>query len=249
MKLGRSGLVISRLALGTWRTWGNRLDYATAEACFRTALDCGINLVDVADVYAGGQAESWLGWMMESLRREDVVVSTKIFWPTGDDPNSRGLSRKHLVEQVDTSLARLRTDYVDLLFCHRVDPAVPARETVATIGRLIETGKVLYWGISSADVARIVELCRTADALGVPRPIASQPRYNLQDRGIEAELLPTCRSLGMGQVVFSPLAQGRIVREGTSATDALAWCLEQPDVCAIFGASSPEQVRANAAAG
>ncbi len=250
MRLGRSGLVISRLALGTWRTWGNTLDYEAAERCLRTALEHGVNLVDVADVYAGGQAESWLGWMMESLRRSDVVVSTKFFWPTdADDPNARGLSSKHLTEQLETSLRRLRTDYVDLLFCHRVDPRVPAEETVRTIGRMIDAGKVLYWGVSSADVARIMELSRTAEALGVPRPIASQPRYNLLDRGIEDELLPTCRSLGMGQVVFSPLGQGRIVREGTPAVDALRWCLKQPDVCAIFGASSPEQVLANCAAG
>lgn len=248
MPLGRSGLTVSRLALGTWRTWGNTLDYAQAEAIFRTALECGINLVDVADVYAGGQAESWLGWMMEALRRSDVVVSTKIFWPTGDNPNARGLSAKHLTEQLETSLRRLRTDHVDLLFCHRVDSAVPAIETVRTIGRMIDAGKILYWGISSADVARIVELSRTADALGVPRPIASQPRYNLLDRGIEEELLPTCRDLGMGQVVFSPLAQGRIVRDGTPPVEALTWCLRQPDVCAIFGASSPQQVRMNAAA-
>jgi aryl-alcohol dehydrogenase-like predicted oxidoreductase len=187
--------------------------------------------------------------MMQPLAREDLVVSTKIFWPTGDGPNARGLSRKHLTEQLETSLRRLRTDYVDLLLCHRLDPAVPVVETVRTLGRLIDAGKVLYWGLSSVDVPRIVDMCRAADALGVPRPIACQPRYNLLDRSIEEELLPTCRALGIGQVVFSPLAGGRIVREGTSAVDALAWCLRQRDVCALFGASSPEQVRANAAAG
>lgn len=206
--LGRSGLRVSRLALGTWRTWGTTLDYAAAEACFRTALEGGVNLVDTADVYAGGQAESWLGWMLESVPRHALVIATKAFWPTGEGANQRGLSRKHLRASVESSLRRLRTDHVDLFYCHRLDPSVPVEETLRAVDDLIRAGKILYWGVCSADAAAIAGLCRTADQLGVPRPIANQPPYSLLDRRIELEVLSTCAALGIGQVVFSPLAQG-----------------------------------------
>ncbi len=206
--LGRSGLRVSRLALGTWRSWGTALDYSAAEACLRAALDGGISLVDLADVYAGGQAESWLGWMLGSLNRHRLVIATKAYWPTGDGPNDRGLSRKHLRARVDASLRRLRTDHIDLFYCHRLDPGVPLAETLRTIDELVSAGKILYWGLCSADAAAITAVCRAADQLGVPRPIANQPPYSLLDRRIEAEVLPTCSALGLGQAVFSPLGQG-----------------------------------------
>jgi aryl-alcohol dehydrogenase-like predicted oxidoreductase len=285
--LGRSGLKVSRLALGTWRSWATSLDYGQAEACFREALAGGVNLVDVADVYAGGQAEAWLGWLLASVDRDRLVVATKAFWPTGHGPNDRGLGRKHLRASVETSLERLRTDHIDLLYCHRLDPETPAEETLRAIDDLVTSGKVLYWGICSADAAAITDLCRRADALGVPRPIANQPPYSLLERRIEAEVLPVCRALGLGQVVFSPLAQGVLTgkylaaepprsraadpgrkpgmeryleRAGpvrgladladelgtTCARLALAWTLRSDGIAsAIFGATSPEQVRDN----
>ena len=206
--LGRSGLKISRLALGTWRSWGTALDYGQAEACFRAALAGGVNLIDVADVYAGGQAEAWLGWMLGAVDRDRLVISTKVYWPAGDGPNDRGLGRKHLRASVEASLRRLRTDHIDLLLCHRLDPETPTRETLRAIGDLLAAGAVLYWGVCSADAGAITDLCRSADALGVPRPVANQPPYSLLERRIEAEVLPECRRLGISQVVYSPLAQG-----------------------------------------
>jgi len=206
--LGRSGLRVSRLALGTWRTWGTSLDYDAAERVFRRALEGGVNLVDLADVYAGGQAEAWLGWMMQSLRRDDLVICTKACWPTGAGVNAGGLSARHLAEAVEGSLRRLRTDRVDLFLCHRSDPGTPTPESVRAIGRLVAAGKVVHWGVSTGSAADLVDLARTADALGVPRPVACQPPYSLLDRAIERELLPTARRLGVGSVVFSPLAQG-----------------------------------------
>jgi aryl-alcohol dehydrogenase-like predicted oxidoreductase len=207
-RLGRSGLRVSRMALGTWRSWGAALDYAGAEACFRAAIEAGVNLVDVADVYAGGQAEAHLGWMLEQVRRERIVVATKAFWPAGDGPNDRGLSRKHLVASVEGSLRRLRTDRIDLFLCHRVDPETPTFETVRTLGRLIRDGKLLYWGLCTDRPADVLELCSVADELGVPRPVANQPPYSLLDRRIEGELLEVCGRFGLAQIVFSPLAQG-----------------------------------------
>ena len=227
VRLGRSGLRVSRLALGTWRSWGTALDYAAAEACFRTALEGGINLVDVADVYAGGQAEAWLGWMLESVDRHEVVVASKAFWPSGDGPNDRGLGRKHLLASVEASLRRLRTDHLDLFLCHRLDTDTPAEETLRTIDDLVAKGKILYWGICSADATAIAGLCRLADGLGVPSPIANQPPYSLLDRRIERSVLPVCERLGIGQIVFSPLAQGVLTGKyldgppaGSRATDA-----------------------------
>lgn len=206
--LGRSGLRVSRLALGTWRNWGCGQDFYAAEDCLRAALCAGVNLVDVADVYAGGQAESWLGWMLGPADRGRVLIATKAFWPAGDAPNERGLSRKHLLESVEASLRRLRTDRIDLFLWHRLDAATPLLESVSATGDLLRQGKVLYWGLCSADAAAIAGVCRTADALGVPRPIANQPPYNLLDRRIEAEVIPACRALGLSQIAFSPLAQG-----------------------------------------
>lgn len=216
--LGRSGLRVSRLALGTWRTWGTSLDYAAAERVFRRAIEGGVNLVDVADVYAGGQAEAWLGWMMEHVRRDDLVVCTKACWPTGAGPNAGGLSAKHLAESVERSLGRLRTDRIDLFLCHRTDPSTPLQETVGAIGRLIAAGKIVHWGVSTGRAADLIDLAHVADALAVPRPIANQPPYSLLDRRIEAELLPVAGRLGIGQVVFSPLAQGVLTGKYLAAT-------------------------------
>ncbi len=207
-RLGASGLKISVLALGSWLTYGSKVDSAGTRACVEAALEGGINLLDTADVYSFGDAESALGRVLQGRARRHVVLATKCFFPMSEDPNDRGLSRKHLVESVEGSLRRLRTDYVDLYQCHRWDERIPLAELVWTIGALMTQGKILYWGVSCWSAEQIAEVCRVADSMGVPRPISNQPPYNLLERDIEAAVVPASLEAGLGQVVFSPLAQG-----------------------------------------
>jgi voltage-dependent potassium channel beta subunit len=208
MNLGLSGLKVSRVAIGSWLTYGSSVHKEETAACIRAALDQGVILVDTADIYARGAAESVLGEVLQGVRRQDVVLATKAFWPMTDNPNDRGLSRKHLFESVHASLGRLRTDYVDLFQCHRYDTETPVAETVAAMGDLIRQGKVLYWGVSCWRAEQILDACRLADQLGVPRPISNQPPYSLLARDIEQEVIPLCQREGLGQIVWSPLAQG-----------------------------------------
>lgn len=207
-KLGRSGMSVSRVILGSWLTFGSSVDAEVTRACVRAALDAGIQTIDTADVYALGEAERVLGEVLSGTTRSDLVLASKCFWPMADGPNDRGLSRKHIVESVEGSLHRLHTDYLDLFQCHRFDPTVPLEETVLALEDLVRQGKILYWGTSvwsGAEVERGLGLARDVRGYG---PISNQPPYSLLERDIEAEVLPTCRRLGVGQIVFSPLAQG-----------------------------------------
>ena len=207
-QLGSSGLRVSVLGLGSWLTMGTSIDSATTKGLVRLAHEHGVNLFDTADVYNGGAAERALGAVLKELPRHRCVVATKCFFPMSDDPNDRGLSRKHIHESIRGSLARLGTDYVDLYQCHRFDPEVPVLETARAMDDLIRQGLVLYWGVSqwpAAEIARVVALCAEQ---GMHAPISNQPLYNLFDRELEAEVLPTCGRLGLGQLVYSPLAQG-----------------------------------------
>ena len=208
VNLGRSGLRVSRLSIGSWLTFGSSVDDSGTERCVRAALDGGVNVIDTADIYARGAAEESLGAFLPTLRRQSIVLATKLFWPMSDDPNDRGLSRKHVFESIDGSLRRLKTDYVDLYQCHRYDEATPIDETVRAMGDLIRMGKVLYWGVSCWSGEQIEAAVRTADLLGVPRPISNQPPYNLMTREIECDVIPKSREQGLSQIVFSPLAQG-----------------------------------------
>ncbi len=208
MNLGLSGLKVSRVAIGSWLTYGSSVHKEETGACIRAALDQGVILVDTADIYAKGAAESVLGEVLQGVRRQDVVLASKAFWPMSDNPNDRGLSRKHLFESVHASLGRLRTDYIDLYQCHRYDHDTPVDETVRAMGDLISQGKILYWGVSCWRAEQILDACRLADQLGVPRPISNQPPYSLLSRGIEQEVIPLCEREGVGQIVWSPLAQG-----------------------------------------
>ena len=208
VNLGNSGLKVSRVAIGSWLTYGSSVDSDGTAKCIRAAIDQGVIFVDTADVYARGAAEEVLGTVLAPLRRADIVLASKAFWPMSDNPNDKGLSRKHLFESCEASLRRLRTDYLDLYQCHRFDPETPVRETVRAMGDLITQGKILYWGVSVWTAEQITEACELADALGVPRPISNQPPYSLLQRYIEEDVVPTSRALGLSQVVFSPLAQG-----------------------------------------
>ena len=206
--LGRSGLQVSEISLGSWLTLGSSVDRETTRELVHRAFDLGVNFFDTADVYAAGQAEEVLGQALKAIPRRYLVIATKAFFPMSQRPNDRGLSRKHLFESVEASLRRLGTDYVDLHQCHRADPSTPIEETVGAYQDLIRQGKLLYWGVSEWSGAQIAEACRVADARLAVRPISNQPQYSLLRRQIEAEVLPVCERDGLSQVVFSPLAQG-----------------------------------------
>jgi aryl-alcohol dehydrogenase-like predicted oxidoreductase len=206
--LGASGLKVSVVGLGSWLTIGNAIDQQATARLVATAFDHGVNLFDTADVYNHGEGERALGLAVHGLPRHRLVLATKCFFPMSDDPNDRGLSRKHVRESLFASLKWLQTDYVDLYQCHRFDPETPVLETARAMHDLIRQGHVLYWGTSQwpADrIAEVVELCRREH---LHAPIANQPLYNLFDRGIEATVLPTSARCGLGQIVYSPLAQG-----------------------------------------
>ena len=207
-RIGTSGLVVSEVALGGWLTWGAAVADDSARECIRTAIEHGVTFLDTADVYAAGKAESLLGAVLRDYKRSDLVVATKAYFRMSDNPNDRGLSRKHLFESLHKSLGRLGTDYVDIFQCHRFDPDVPVAETVRAMDDLIRQGKTLYWGVSMWNAEQLREATRIADATGAARPISNQPEYNLLERSIEESVLPFCEREGMGQVVFSPLAEG-----------------------------------------
>ncbi len=206
--LGASGLKVSVVGLGSWLTIGNTIDQATAAPLIAAAFDAGVNLFDTADVYNHGEAERVLGAAVRGLPRHRLVLATKCFFPMSDDPNDRGLSRKHVRESLFASLRRLQTDYVDLLQCHRFDPETPVLETARAMDDLIRAGHVLYWGTSQWPADRIVEVVELCRRERLHAPIANQPLYNLFERGIEAAVLPTSARCGLGQLVYSPLAQG-----------------------------------------
>jgi len=206
--LGRSGLRVSEIGLGSWLTFGSRVGTAGTREIIHHAFDLGINFFDTADVYADGGAEEALGRALADLPRRHCVIATKAFFPVSDHANDGGLSRKHLFESVHASLRRLGTDYLDLHQCHRPDPQTPIEETVCAYEDLIRQGKVLYWGVSEWGAKSIVKACRIADARGAYRPISNQPQYSIMRRQLEPAVLPACEGAGLGQVVFSPLAQG-----------------------------------------
>ncbi|MBX6371257.1 MAG: aldo/keto reductase family protein [Acidothermus sp.] len=206
--LGRSGLMVSEIAYGNWLTHGSQIEADAAKACVRAALDEGITTFDTADVYAGTRAESVLGEALAGVRRESYELATKVFWPTGPGANDRGLSRKHIIESCHASLRRLRTDYIDLYQAHRYDVETPLEETLRAFDDLVRQGKVLYVGVSEWTASQIAEALRIADEMGFDRIVSNQPQYNMLWRVIEAEILPLARKEGIGQLVFSPLAQG-----------------------------------------
>jgi aryl-alcohol dehydrogenase-like predicted oxidoreductase len=206
--LGTSGLVISELAYGNWITHGSQVEEQAAVDCVRAALDEGITTFDTADVYAGGRAEEVLGRALHGVRRESLEIFTKVYWPMGSGRNDSGLSRKHITESVNASLRRLQTDYVDLYQAHRYDYETPLEETMRAFDDLVRAGKVLYIGVSEWRAEEIAAALKIAGELGLDRIVSNQPQYNMLWRVIEAEVVPLCENEGIGQVVFSPIAQG-----------------------------------------
>ena len=207
-RLGRCGLSVSALTLGNWATHGAQVDDARAIATVHAALDEGITSFDTSDSYASGRAEELLGFALKGQPRHGVEILTKVFWPTGPGPNERGLSRKHIVHAVEDSLRRLGVDYIDLYQAHRFDGSVQLEETLRAFDDLVRQGKVLYVGVSEWSAASIRSSIRIADEMGLDRIVANQPQYSLLWRVIEQEIQPTCEELGIGQIVWSPLAQG-----------------------------------------
>jgi aryl-alcohol dehydrogenase-like predicted oxidoreductase len=206
--LGNSGLKISEITYGNWLTHGSQVENEAATACVRAALDHGISTFDTADVYANTKAESVLGEALKGERRESLEIFTKVFWPVGPGgKNDTGLSRKHVMESIDGSLRRLQTDYVDLYQAHRYDNNTPLEETMQAFADIVRAGKALYIGVSEWTAEQIRAGHALATELGF-QLISSQPEYSMLWRVIEGEVVPTCRELGVSQIVWSPIAQG-----------------------------------------
>lgn len=207
-RLGASGVRVSALSLGGWLTFGGSIEQERTEAILESALAAGINFIDLADVYARGAAELAVGRALRQLPRAQLVISSKVFWPMSDGCNDRGLSRKHVFESLHASLERLGTSYLDLYFCHREDPDVPLEETVEAMSDLVRAGKVHYWGTSVWSAQTLARAHAIARERRLVAPVVEQPRYNLLDRSIEDAVQPEAQRLGMGLVVWSPLAGG-----------------------------------------
>jgi aryl-alcohol dehydrogenase-like predicted oxidoreductase len=206
--LGRSGLKVSELAYGNWLTHGSQIEAEQATACVRAALDVGITTFDTADVYAQTKAETVLGNALKGERREGLEIFTKVYWRTGPGENDVGLSRKHIVESCNASLKRLQTDYVDLYQAHRYDFETPLEETLRAFDDLVRAGKVLYVGVSEWTAGQIADALKIAGEMGFDRIVSNQPQYSMLWRVIESEIVPLCEKEGIGQIVWSPMAQG-----------------------------------------
>lgn len=206
--LGASGLKISELAYGNWITHAGQVEVDAARECVHAALDAGITTFDTADVYAGTKAEAVLGSLLEGQRRDGLEIFTKVYWPTGPGRNDVGLSRKHILRSCDGSLKRLKTDYIDLYQAHRFDYETPLEETLRAFDDLVRAGKVMYVGVSEWTAQQISDAVRIADDLGFDRIVSNQPQYSMLWRVIEPEVIPTSVARGVGQLVWSPLAQG-----------------------------------------
>ncbi len=208
-RLGQSGLKISEIALGAWITIGSQIDEKVSSDLIHAAYDQGINFFDNSDAYANGEAETVMGKAIKDLPRTALVLSSKVFWPTMPGPNGRGLSRKHITESIHASLKRMDTDYLDLYYCHRYDPDTPIEEVVFTMNTLIKQGKILYWGTSEWDPAKIAQAVGVAKQLNLMAPVVEQPQYNMFHRlRVEEQLAPVCKEFGIGLTTWSPLYEG-----------------------------------------
>jgi aryl-alcohol dehydrogenase-like predicted oxidoreductase len=216
--LGRSGLKVSPLCLGTMM-FGGPTDEPTAQRIIAKAREAGVNFIDTADAYTGGRSEEVTGRAI-SNQRDQWVLATKLANATGEGPNGGGLSRKWVMRAIDASLRRLGTDYIDVYYLHKEDLGTPLDETVRAMGDLVRAGKIRYFGVSNYKSWRVAEICNICDRLGIDRPVVSQPYYNAMNRMPEVEHLPACAHYGLGVVSYSPLARG--VLTGKYAPDAAA---------------------------
>jgi len=227
-RLGSTGMFVSEISYGNWITHGSQVESEAAIKCVKAAYEEGITTFDTADVYAGTKAETVLGKALKGIRRESYELFTKVYWPTGAGKNDRGLSRKHIIESCNASLARLKTDHIDLYQMHRFDFETPLEESLGAFDDLIRSGKVHYIGFSEWDASQISQALKIQDARGYNRFVSSQPQYSALWRVIEAEVVPLSIKEGIGQIVWSPIAQGVLtgkylpgkkVPAGSRATD------------------------------
>jgi 1-deoxyxylulose-5-phosphate synthase len=209
-KLGSSDLEVSEIGLGSWLTYGGGVPDEQARACVDAAFEAGINFIDTANVYARGGAEEFLGEALAGRPRDSYVLATKLYFPMDDGGENRGLSRGQVLKQIDASLARLRTDHVDLYQCHRFDHATPLAETMEALSEVVRAGKARYLGFSEWTAAQIEESFRLSAEHGFERFVSSQPQYSMLWREPEREVIPLCRANGISQIVWSPLAQGAL---------------------------------------
>ncbi len=227
-RLGRAGVRVSTIALGSWLTYGSSVAEEAAIQCIHKAYELGINFFDTANAYNRGAAEKVVGGALRDYSRDSFVLATKVYFPMGEGPNDRGLSRKHIMEQCHASLRRLGTDYIDLYQCHRYDTETSLEEVLRALDDLVTQGKALYVGVSEWSAIQIGDAVYTARELNLDRIASNQPLYNMLQRYIERDVLPLCEREGIGQVVFSPLSQGILTgkykpgqqpQQGTRAAD------------------------------
>jgi len=235
-RLGRAGIKVSEISLGSWITFGDQIQEKIAADLVHTAYEKGINYFDCADVYANGRAETVLGNAIKGLSRPTLVISSKVFWPTFEGVNGKGLSRKHIIESIDLSLKRLQLDYLDLYFCHRYDPDTTIEEVVQTMDMLVRSGKILYWGTSEWKAVNIAQAIEFAKQNGLIGPVMEQPQYNLLKRtNVEEDLEPLTRQYGLGLTTFSPLRNGiltgkynsGIPESSRAAMENMGWLRDQ----------------------
>ena len=207
-KLGKTGLQISEISLGGWLTYGNTTEIETTTNIINKAYELGINMFDCANVYAYGESEKDMGKILSQYNRETYILTTKAYWPMSDIPNDKGLSRKHLHAQINASLKKFNTEYIDIFYCHRFDTEADLYETVRTLDDFIRQGKIFYIGVSEWTASQIIEGLKIQDQYLLDRFVVNQPCYNILQRSIENEIVPTCINNGMGIIPFSPLAQG-----------------------------------------
>lgn len=227
-RVGRSGLKVSQIALGSWMTdLAGSKAVEVARHTVRLAYENGVNFFDCADAYSGGAAEKFLGECLKEYPRSKLVISSKVFFPVCDGVNERGLSRKHIFEQVEKSLRNLQVDYLDMYFCHRFDPETPVEETLRALDDLVHQGKVLYYGVSEWSPVQITKALGIIQDMRLYPMTVLQPEYNMVDRYVEDEIFDICKENGLGIVPFSPLAQGLLtgkyrkgqpIPEGSRAT-------------------------------
>jgi aryl-alcohol dehydrogenase-like predicted oxidoreductase len=203
--------------LGSWLTYGGSVEEDAARACMKRAFERGVTFFDTANVYARGRAEEVVGRQIREFPRNEIVLATKVYFPMGNGPNDRGLSRKHIREQIDASLKRLGVEYVDLYQCHRYDTTTPLEETAQMMDDLVRAGKILYWGVSEWNPDQIAATVNLARARGWAEPVSNQPQYSALWRRVEERVFPVCRAYGLGNVVWSPLAMGILTGKYTDA--------------------------------
>jgi len=221
-RLGSSGIKVSELSLGSWLTYGGYVDARQAEATIDMAYELGINSFDTANVYGRGESERIVGKALSKYPRSSFVLATKVRGPMGDLPNQEGLSRKHIMEQCEASLTRLGMEYIDIYYCHYPDSETSWDETLCAMNDLVRQGKVLYIGISNMSAQHINEVIQITEKRGMQPIVANQPLYNLFANEIEQEIIPLCDRNGIGQVVYSPLAQGVLTGKYSTASETSA---------------------------